>query len=225
MADNWSTEELEASVVAYLEMRQCDFDGTSYSKKGYYRQLSVRFGRTEKAYEYRMQNISYVFSVLGREWVRGLRPARNVGANVAEKIEKIINRLEDQSSSSTLQFHASVSNIRRKKKRAAPAGNLKPRVAKSTSTQFVRDPEVVAWVLDAANGICECCGKPAPFIRDDSTPFLEVHHLRRLADGGSDTITNSIAACPNCHRELHYGLEKVRVRQRLYGSVKRLIEE
>jgi len=99
MAQNWNTKELEASVVAYLEMRQNDFDQNPYSKKAYYRLLSSRFGRTEKAYEYRMQNISFVFSVMGREWVKGLRPAKNVGANVAGEIEKIINRLENKSSS------------------------------------------------------------------------------------------------------------------------------
>ena len=225
MAENWSTEELEASVVAYLEMRQNDFDQTPYSKKAYYRQLSSRFGRTEKSYEYRMQNISYVFSVKGREWVKGLRPAKNVGANVAGEIEKIINRLENQSSSPIVPFHTNVSSLRKKKKRAAPKGNRKPRTAKTTTTQYVRDAEVVAWVLDLANGVCECCGKSAPFIREDNTPYLEVHHLRRLADGGSDTISNAIATCPNCHRELHYGLGKEGVRQRVYGSVERLIEE
>ena len=198
MAENWSTEELEASVVAYLEMRQNDFDQIPYS----YRRLSSKFGRTEKAYEYRMQNISYVFSVMGREWVKGLRPAKNVGANVAGEIEKIINRLENQSSSPVVPFHTNVSSLRKKKKRAAPKGNRVPRTAKTTTTQYVRDAEVVAWVLDLANGVCECCGQSAPFIREDSTPYLEVHHLRRLADGGSE-----------------------RLRQRVYGSVERLIEE
>jgi 5-methylcytosine-specific restriction protein A len=26
-----------------------------------------------------------------------------------------------------------------------------------------------------------------------------------LRDGGSDTINNVIALCPNCHRKRHYG--------------------
>ncbi|WP_444959398.1 HNH endonuclease [Microbulbifer sp. ZKSA002] len=39
----------------------------------------------------------------------------------------------------------------------------------------------------------------------EGEPFLEVHHLRRLADNGSVTITNAVALCPNCHREFHYG--------------------
>ncbi len=42
------------------------------------------------------------------------------------------------------------------------------------------------------------------FEREDGSP-LEVHHVIRLADGGSDTINNSVALCPNCHRELHFG--------------------
>ena len=41
----------------------------------------------------------------------------------------------------------------------------------------------------------------APFIKENGAPFLEIHHLKRLADGGSDTISNTVAICPNCHRE------------------------
>jgi 5-methylcytosine-specific restriction protein A len=89
----------------------------------------------------------------------------------------------------------------------------------------VRDAAVVAWVLDLANGVCECCRKVSPFIREDGTHYLEVHHLKRLADGGSDTISNAIATCPNCHRELHYGVNKEKRKLEIYGLVKRLIPE
>ena len=27
--------------------------------------------------------------------------------------------------------------------------------------------------------------------------------MKRLADGGSDTIDNVVAVCPNCHRKFH----------------------
>lgn len=71
---------------------------------------------------------------------------------------------------------------------------------------FKRSADVIAEVLIRARGICEKCGKEAPFKRaSDGTPYLEVHHKIRLADGGEDTIANAIAVCPNCHRELHYG--------------------
>ncbi len=71
---------------------------------------------------------------------------------------------------------------------------------------FKRNADVIAEVLVRANGVCEKCVKEAPFKRaSDGTPYLEVHHIKRLADGGEDTVENAIAVCPNCHRELHYG--------------------
>ena len=42
----------------------------------------------------------------------------------------------------------------------------------------------------------------------DNSPFLEAHHIKQLAKGGLDTISNAVAVCPNCHRELHYGIKK-----------------
>ncbi len=82
----------------------------------------------------------------------------------------------------------------------------KPRTTFVRGLVFVRNPDVVAEVLLRANGYCERCAKPAPFLRaKDATPYLEVHHQIRLADGGEDTVENAIALCPNCHRELHFG--------------------
>ena len=74
-------------------------------------------------------------------------------------------------------------------------------------------------------GLCECCKKPAPFNKEDGTSFLEVHHLKQLADGGSDTTTNAIAVCPNCHRELHFGVNKVNIKKEVINSIERLINE
>lgn len=75
-----------------------------------------------------------------------------------------------------------------------------------TTKVFKRNADVIAEVLIRANGICEKCGKKAPFNRvSDGTPYLEVHHIKRLADGGEDTVENTMAVCPNCHRELHFG--------------------
>ena len=71
---------------------------------------------------------------------------------------------------------------------------------------FRRNPDVVAERLEIAKGICEDCGALAPFNRaSDGTPFLEVHHMVSLADGGEDTVENTQALCPNCHRKVHFG--------------------
>lgn len=71
---------------------------------------------------------------------------------------------------------------------------------------FVRNEDVVAEVLDRARGHCEGCRKPAPFVRrKDRSPYLEVHHIVQLSQGGEDTVKNSMAMCPNCHRHAHFG--------------------
>lgn len=73
-------------------------------------------------------------------------------------------------------------------------------------TQFVRNQYVVEYAKRLANGICQDCLKPAPFKNKiDGEPFLETHHIIPLSDEGEDTIENTIALCPNCHRKRHYG--------------------
>ena len=68
---------------------------------------------------------------------------------------------------------------------------------------FIRDPHVVLYVKKQANGTCDLCEKPAPFKNSHGEPYLECHHLVRLADGGADSIGNAVALCANCHRKMH----------------------
>ncbi len=93
-----------------------------------------------------------------------------------------------------------------KARAARLAGALaQPRRVEVFSYAFIRNPDVIAEVLERAQGICEACSAVAPFIRrSDGTPYLEVHHKTRLADGGEDTVQNAVALCPNCHRRQHY---------------------
>lgn len=87
-----------------------------------------------------------------------------------------------------------------------PSSDSPPTFYPTTSIAFVRNPFVAAEVLERANGLCEGCGSLAPFVRaSDGTPYLEVHHKVRLADGGHDSVENAVALCPNCHRRRHFG--------------------
>jgi predicted HNH restriction endonuclease len=106
-----------------------------------------------------------------------------------------------------------------------PLGNENPEERVSPTKQRERDDEVRDWVLSTAKGICECCGQKAPFESDNGLPYLEVHHVRHLANGGSDTISNAVALCPNCHRELHHGKRKSEEVENLYASIPRLKRE
>ncbi len=94
----------------------------------------------------------------------------------------------------------------KKRKQLLENANKKPEKIIVNQTIYNRNPYVVAEVLYRANGICEKCKQPAPFLRDfDNSPYLEVHHETPLSDGGDDTIENALALCPNCHRKSHYG--------------------
>lgn len=84
--------------------------------------------------------------------------------------------------------------------------NRVPDTIQTKVTVFVRNPDVVVEVQNRANGHCEYCNNPAPFIRkSDNTPYLEIHHILPLSVGGEDTIDNAVALCPNCHRKAHHG--------------------
>lgn len=89
-----SDEELKASVEAYLDMQRKSRLKQPFVKKAYYQQLSQQFGRTAKSFEYRMQNISYVFANNGKDWLFGFKLAKNVGVNIAARIIKILSEIE-----------------------------------------------------------------------------------------------------------------------------------
>lgn len=87
------------------------------------------------------------------------------------------------------------------------------------SKQYYRDPDVSSYAQKRANGICECCGNEAPFIKEDGMAYLETHHLIPLSQGGEDKIDNVCAVCPNCHRELHLGVNKIILKEKIIKSL------
>lgn len=83
----------------------------------------------------------------------------------------------------------------------------------------LRSRAVKIYVLRRANGVCEGCGNPAPFKKPNGQPFLESHHIRRLADLGPDHPRWVAALCPNCHRRAHEGEDRDRFNQRLAEQI------
>lgn len=221
----WSKEELRATVEAYLSMQHLQRAGQRIVKASYYKDLAIQFGRRPGAYERRMQNISYVMSLMGRDWLLGLVPAAHVGAGVAAQIEALICDVEGKPVAPVVGFEIEVRSGVNKKDLLEPRGSLNPQAGMTTVTIYRRDPLVKAWVLRQAGGKCECCQAPAPFHGADGLPFLEVHHVIKLAESGPDTISNAVAVCPNCHRELHYGEKSKELVEALYVNVQRLQRE
>jgi len=92
MGDDWTDAELSAAVDAYNGMARREAERKSYSKRQVYRNLAQQFPRTEKAFEYRMQNISAVLLEMGEQWVPGLKPAGNVGAKVKPRLTAMLTK-------------------------------------------------------------------------------------------------------------------------------------
>lgn len=217
MSDGWNKEELRASVVAYLEMLDKQKHNRTFVKKHYYEALAGQYGRSAKAFEYRMQNISHVLALRGRDdWVTGLKPAKNVGVNVIADIQSILDELESEKV---------LREVPLQPYRVELAGETQPEAVLTEVQRFVRSGSVRERVLALALGRCEACDKPAPFYGTDDQPFLEVHHVRPLAQQGSDTVRNAVALCPNCHREAHHSKHALAVIECLYQRVGRLVRE
>lgn len=95
---------------------------------------------------------------------------------------------------------------------------------KARRLYYERSAALRAYVLRRARGVCEACGKSAPFSRRDGTAYLEPHHIRRYSDGGPDHPRWVGAVCPNCHREIHHGVNGERLNRELdqrLGAIER----
>lgn len=215
----WSDEEMKDSVREYLQMLTNERAGIKFNKAQIYRDLSQKYNRGAKAYEFRMQNISYVFELLGRTWVTGLKPKRNITAQQVKLIEQLIADIENKPFEGKAVFEAEVRDTSESKSMEKPEGNAKPSTSITQTATYARDAKVKAWVLKRANGICECCNKPAPFETDEGKPFLEVHHLIRLVDNGADKPENCAGVCPNCHRKLHSGKGRADLTKNLLAKI------
>lgn len=228
----WSDQELEASVDAYLKMWTLERSGQAFKKSDENRLL--REGplnlRSASSIEYRMQNISAVFEQLCLRRITGYMPAKNIGAGVSERIRKVLATKPglhaelglaavDKPLPDERPFFSKPFLV------IEPQGILNPRQLFTVSLSYARAEHVRKLVRQFANGVCEGCDLPAPFAGIDGQPFLEVHHVKHLAQKGSDRTTNAVALCPNCHQRCHRSSDREAFTEGLYSKVGRLARE
>lgn len=231
LGGEWSTDELEASVEAYLWMLDQEKAGHAYNKMRVNNELRngpLRL-RTKSSVEFRMQNISATLEELCLERIKDYKPAKNVGAKVKDRIRSVLAEKgvyspddyapavnESELDHKVLKLASTVAY-------GIPRGTDAPMQVNAQRQVYARDPLVKLWVLRNANGHCEGCGQPAPFTTDIGLPFLEIHHVRPLAEHGSDKHTNAVALCPNCHRRCHLSTDREVFTAGLYERIDRLI--
>jgi len=88
-----------------------------------------------------------------------------------------------------------------------------------TINKYTRSPFINKYIKNLAKGKCALCKLDAPFTDKNNEPFLHVHHIKYLANGGIDTPKNCVAVCPNCHAKIH-NLESDEDKQILLNVVK-----
>ena len=228
---DWNEAEILASVEAYVQMHQMDAEGKSLNKAEINRQLrnDRLSARNKSSIERRMSNISSVFTEMGVDYLKGYRPAKNVGANVKEAITNAVEKtgyLKGKGFTPTANYEVLEQQTRTLRSRSfskPPEGSDNPEFVETTTKTYKRDPKVKAWVLQKAEGICELCNFDAPFRDSNGFPYLEVHHVRPLGAGGADVIENTVALCPNCHKACHHSSEAAELTNQLFDRIQRLV--
>jgi hypothetical protein len=85
---------------------------------------------------------------------------------------------------------------------------------------FVRNPTVRSAALRRARGRCEFC-EEAGFEMSNGQQYLETHHIVPLSEGGTDSVRNMIALCPNDHRRAHHAADRSELREKMLQIVDR----
>lgn len=127
--------------------------------------------------------------------------------------------LHDDSSEIVVPENISLDEMR-KRAYAAVENKVCTAPVVSKKNLYKRSEDVKAYVLARAKGICESCGKAAPFLNKDGKSYLEAHHIRQLSDDGLDIPSWMAAICPNCHREIHHGQDGAMKNQILQAQIK-----
>jgi predicted RNA-binding protein with PUA-like domain len=99
--------------------------------------------------------------------------------------------------------------------------NAAPKVRERVSRHIERGS--VGNQVKKANGfkclVCEALGgNPIGFLKPDSEPYVEAHHVMPVAKGevGSLAASNVMTVCANHHRQLHYGGVTVEIHDRRF---------
>lgn len=120
-------------------------------------------------------------------WMFPVMPVSELAQGISHELtEQEISKMSDKE----LARYTAVKNVKREPKT-------------TESVVYYRDPYLKQMVKRIADGKCQFCGNNAPFNDKQGEPYLEAHHVVRLADGGRDAIDNVVAICPNCHRKMH----------------------
>lgn len=228
--DIWTDGELREAARAYLAIQSTPNGPATFSPTAVHRALvnGPLSGRNEAAIGRRMSNISTILKDAGQPFIKRY-PASlgHYGGNVGVTILRLLSELRVEAELPTpnpAEAAARARTLMSKGRVPRPTGNAAPRTTIGSRIIYDRSPAVVAWTLQEADGTCEGCEHPAPFISVTGAPYLEVHHVLCLANRGPDTVDNTVALCANCHRRLHHSVDALQFARSLIKKIERLVD-
>lgn len=194
--NEWTEDELAAAVDAYRQMEAQLTSGSKVEKATVYRELAALHGRTPKAWEYRMQNISHVLAQAGEDWLPGLRPAANVGTRVEALLAKLLSH---STAVASLVSSPTKKLLEQETELAEASGSFSPSNAvddrRRVLASIVRrrgQPAFRSALLQAYGGRCAMTGC-------DVTDALEAAHIHPYLGAGSNTVSNGLLLRADIH--------------------------
>ena len=169
---------VEVHLFEVFELREYTYQGVVvYNGKGYQENQTDIDGNQRKVWMFPLE----------------LKDGKPVRVN-----DTVIKKLQETKQKSLRKLNT------KQIKRLAESKKETEQSYRITETKSIeRDEYIKLYALERADGNCQLCDKPAPFLKKNGSPYLEVHHINYLANKGSDTIDNVAALCPNCHRKIH----------------------
>lgn len=161
------------------------FEGNRYIYRGQVQLSEKPYQEKQKDEDGRLRNV-WVFPVKVVD-NHEVTIEKEIIDNNFEKKEKKVRKLSDAEL----------------EEKAKESQSTKTSVRTTTSQTYERNVYVTEFAKRRAKGVCQLCEKLAPFKNRLGEPYLETHHIEWLSKGGADTIENTVALCPNCHKKMH----------------------
>ena len=210
----WTQVEIDAAVVAYLEMLRQEKLGRSYNKAATNRELRAGelSNRTRGSVEMRMCNISSVMKSMGYEYIDGYKPRSNVGKHIVPKIQSSLRKHISSLAAFRIVDATALENGQERLpgEIAEDEQIAEGSVKRVTVNSYERSVKARRICLELYGYNCVVCGFNFEEVFGElGKGFIHVHHLKELSSIGEEYVVDPKIdlrpVCPNCHAMLHKG--------------------
>ena len=139
----------------------------------------------------------HVFEYIRKAYVRYIGSAECLGYHEEDRPDR------EGNNRTAFVFHLDIDSSGNENTAAEPKAIFSPESPKQLKNKSIKDLRKAALSQSYRTSTPKEKQESAPF-QTKSGPYLECHHVHRLADGGPDHPENVVALCPNCHRRAHF---------------------